>query len=83
MSLSHRQICVSQVREHLVRVEGALSDGGPPVEWEKLFLLIEGKLDGDEKAEVRKRVETWRSWYNARLELLAVMSNPGEIAEDE
>jgi len=66
---------IERVKAHLRNVNANLKLGGPPVDWEELQLFVDGVLVPDRAESVRCRVETWRSWYNARLQLLVAMCN--------
>ena len=64
---------VAIIKTHLKNVQANLKSGGPPVDWKQIHLFQDGLLAPNEAAEIRKQIETWRSWYNARLEVMIAM----------
>jgi hypothetical protein len=46
-----------------------LKPGGPPVQMEKLYAYIDNDLPKDDFAEVTERIRTWKTWFEAYLEI--------------
>lgn len=57
------------------KLESGLQDGGPPVDWERVLAFVDGVLDRAEASQVQAKILTYRSWYEARLEVYAAMED--------
>ena len=69
--------------QHLREREERLQDGGPDVDWEKVVAYVDNCLDPMTSREVERCINTWRTWYNAQIEVIAAVSELADESNEE
>ena len=80
MNNDENSLSLGKFGEKLEQIRGQLRDGGPPVEWDAIYLFAGGDLDDDPDAKklIAGRIATWRQWFEAYWETKMGLGRSGD-----